>query len=202
MLGGVTESADVDPGWAEVDLLGLLACRWLVAVSRLAACAREATVLADRLDLAGYAAGRQRSLEWIGGRLAGLGVELPTAMAPFAAAVDAVEARTVARRWPESLLVGYIGDGVIADFARRSADRLHPSGRAVVVASTADDGYDAFVVDRVAAAIAAAPESAGRLALWSRRVMGESLGLITRVGSPAGLSGGHAERMRRLGLTA
>ena len=84
------------------------------------------------------------------------------------------------------------------------------------------------MVDRVQAAIAADPSSAGRLALWGRRLMGEALTQAQRVAAErdalsALLAGGvdrpaldlaaigrmfariterHAERMAKLGLDA
>nr|MDT0665061.1 ferritin-like fold-containing protein [Micromonospora sp. DSM 115978] len=53
--------------------------------------------------------------------------------------------------------------------------------RALVLDVLTDTGHAAFAVERVRAAIAANPTTAGRLALWARRLVGEALNQAQRV---------------------
>jgi hypothetical protein len=230
----MTESADAgvleDAAYREavVDLLAAIAYGEISAFERLAEDARMAPNLPDKLAVAKMAAHELGHVELLQNRIAELGDDPYTAMAPFQQALDQFHEHTAPSDWFEGLVKAYVGDGLAADFYREIAAYLDPRTRDVVIASLADSGHAEFVVDRVQAAIAEDPRLAGRLALWGRRLMGEALTQAQRVAGErdalsALLAGGvdrpaldlaaigrmfaritelHAERMTKLGLDA
>jgi hypothetical protein len=215
----------VDSPAAVVDLLAVLAYGELSAFQRLAADARFAPGLADKVALSTMAVAEFGHFRLLYDRLAGLGVDPEAAMGCFLAPLDEFHELTDPADWLEGLVKAYVGDGFAADFYREIAGRLDPDTRALVRQVLDDTGHAAFVVDRVRAAIAAQPAIGGRLALWARRLVGEALGQAQRIAAErpalAGLLVGdagaqaaersvrdlftlltdrHAERMRALGL--
>ena len=134
--------------------------------------------------------------------------------------------KTAPRDLLQGLLKAYVGDGIAADFGNEIAAYVDPETRQFLDGVLSDPGRAAFVVPYVQAAIAAEPGSAGRLALWGRRLMGEALAQAQRVaadrpdlaelvvGGPQGTGAGlaefaamlqrmtesHSGRMRTLGL--
>ncbi|HYK31551.1 MAG TPA: ferritin-like fold-containing protein [Streptosporangiaceae bacterium] len=206
-----------------VDMLGLLAYGSLVAFFRLADDAALATSLADKADLGGMAVAQFGHFELLRHRIAELGVDPQEAMQPFVEPIDAFHARTAPSDWLESLVKAYVGDGIAADFYRMIAKLLDPPTESLVLQVLAVTGHAQFATTRVREAIKADPAVAGRLALWSRRLLGEALSQAQRVaadreplarllagGTPAqlgeigrmfaALTDAHAERMAALGL--
>lgn len=162
------------PG-AVVDLLGALAYGELSAFERLAEDARTAPTLANRAALAkmaGAEIGHYRLLE---DHLAGLGVVVEDAMAPFVAALDGYHRSTAPHDWLESLVKVYLGDGLAADFYRAIAGWLPEPTGSLVRQVLADTGHGAFAEREVAAAIARNRQVRDRLALWGRRLLGEAV---------------------------
>lgn len=140
-----------------------------------------------------------------------------------------LEARTVPRDWWERLISTYIGFGLVLDLQRELVSGMSGRSAAIAKEALADTGLGDFVVERLAAAVSQEPQLAARLALWGRRVVGEGLGMASRLISehvelavlagivPPGtrevspdllsatmgrLTSEHARRMGRLGLTA
>jgi tRNA-(MS[2]IO[6]A)-hydroxylase (MiaE)-like len=158
-----------------VDLLGVLAYGELSAFDRLAEDAKTAPTLHGRAALASMAAaeiGHYRLLEQ---HLAGLGVDVFDAMAPFIAPIDAWHASTAPRSWLESLVKAYIGDGIAADFYREIAGWLDAPTQQLVLEVLADTGHAAFAEREVLAACEADPTVHDRLTLWGRRLLGEAI---------------------------
>ncbi|ACZ29813.1 hypothetical protein Xcel_0775 [Xylanimonas cellulosilytica DSM 15894] len=159
------------------------------------------------------------------------GVEPVELMRPFLGVLDSFDARTVQSTWWEGLLKGIVGHGVSSDLCRLLARGLPDDDEAAVVGAMT---YEADESDRVTSVVRAAtdadPRLGSRLALWGRRVVGESLSLCqellaTRPGlaelarRAAAASGGdapvdavawamseltaeHTRRMDRMGLAA
>ncbi|HEX6148617.1 ferritin-like fold-containing protein [Nocardioides sp.] len=228
------ESSDVgvleDAAYREavVDLLAAIAYGEISAFERLAEDAKLAPTLSDKLAVARMACHEFAHVELLQSRIEELGADPYAAMAPFQTALDQFHEHTAPSDWYEGLVKAYVGDGLAADFYREIAAYLDPRTRDVVIASLADSGHSAFVIDRVQAAIAENPRLSGRLALWGRRLMGEALTQAQRVAGErdalsALLAGGvdrpaldlaaigrmfaritelHAERMTKLGLDA
>ena len=175
--------------WAEqasyregaVDLLGILACGALAAFDRLAEDARLAPQLADRVHMTTMAALQVAHFERVRAHLAAQDSDVMSAMAPFQAAFTAFHEYTRPKDWLEGLLKAYVGDGFAADFYREVAAFVDADTRRLVHEVLADAGHADFVVEKVRAAIEADPKVAGRLALWSRRLVGEALSQAQRV---------------------
>jgi hypothetical protein len=174
-------TAESDPRPAVRDLVGVLAYGELTAFERLAADAQLAPSLADKAALAGMAVAEFGHFARLRDYLAELGTDPDSAMAPFAAALDAFHRNTAPADWLESLVKAYVGDGIAADFYREIAGYCDPRTGELVREVLADTGHAAFVVERVRAAVAAEPALAGRLSLWARRIVGEALAQAQRV---------------------
>ena len=212
---------------ATSEVLGMLAFSELGAFSRLAADAALAPSLEQRLELsrlAGAALERMTALER---RLTELGEDVIDAMEPFSGVLVEFEARTPTSTWWERLLKGYVGYGVSDDLSRLVAGRIDPGSSAVVAQGLEGHGHAELVVRALREAVENDPTLGSRLALWGRRLVGESLGVVQRllaahptiaalaeeaVADPdasgdaqqrlfAVLTAEHARRMERLGLT-
>jgi tRNA-(MS[2]IO[6]A)-hydroxylase (MiaE)-like len=220
-----------------VDLLGAVAYGALTAFTRLAADAALAPDLVGRAEMAALAAVEMAHVERVRAHLAARGVDLVTAMAPFAAVLDAFAARTASRDWGEALVGAYVGrtlavdlvaaagalgdgDGGDGDGAGDAGDgeaaellRGPDAGRE----AGGESGFDAFA-ERAVAERATDERTRGRLALWGRRLLGETLAAAAEVldehpDAAAALLGGtsrstvfkalksrHAKRVSALGL--
>ncbi len=156
--------------------------------------------------------------------MAGLGVTIEDAMAPFQASIDAFHERTRPGDWYESLMKAYVLDAFSGDFYRSLADTLDPRTRELLCTIDSGEGA-AHLQRRLKEALSDDPRLASRLALWGRRLVGEALTQAQRVGIEreylAGilfadvadhtqhstalfsqLTRNHSRRMSALGLTA
>ena len=172
-----------DPAYraAVVDLLGALAYGELVAVERLAADAAMAPTIADEAELTALAAMEQRHFVALRDRLIDLGADPYEAMAPFRGPLIAFHEFTAPTTWLEGLMKVYVGDGFATDFFREIGSLLDPRTRDLVLEVCEDLRQVEYVVNRLRSAIAADPAVAGRLALWGRRLVGETLTQAQRV---------------------
>lgn len=158
-----------------IDLLGVLGLGELTAFERLAADAGMAPTLSDRAALAGMAAEEYGHFVLLRDRLAALGVPIDEAMAPFVEPLASFHRHTEPSDWLEGLIKAYVGDGIAHDFYREVAEQVDPDTRALVL-EVLDRGSSAeFIVARVRDGLTQEASSAGRLALWGRRVVGEAL---------------------------
>ncbi len=164
-----------------IDLLGILAYGALAAFERLAADARRAPTLPDKVHGASMAALQVEHFDRVRARLADLDVDVMDAMQPFHAAFNAYHEHSQPKDWLEGLVWTYVGDGFAADFYREIAAYVDAETRALVHQVLADAGHEAYVVAKVRAAIDADRTVAGRLALWARRLVGEALSQAQRV---------------------
>jgi hypothetical protein len=185
-----------DPGAhapaASVDLLGAVAYGALTAFTRLAADAALAPDLTGRAEMAALAAVEMAHVERVRAHLAARGVDLVTAMAPFAAVLDAFAARTASRDWGEALVGAYVGRTLAVDLVAATG----AVGAVDVEGSAGEDeggeaaellrgpdagreaagesGFDAFA-ERALAELLADARTRAKLALWGRRLLGETL---------------------------
>lgn len=214
-----------------VDALALLAAGELASFARLATDAAHAPELRTRIVLSRMAAGDLAPLDRIEQALAGLGTpaeEVDDRIWQFRELLAEYDTRTTPRDWWERLVRTYVGYGVVVDVQRLVADGLDGEAAELASESLADNGLADFVVATLGPVIQAEPQLGARLALWGRRVVGEALGIASRLittrpslaavagitESGAGLSpeqhaafmsrltAGHARRMKRLELTA
>jgi tRNA-(MS[2]IO[6]A)-hydroxylase (MiaE)-like len=158
-----------------IDLLGVLAYGELSAFDRLAQDARNAPTLAGRAAMASMAAAEIGHFRLIEVHLRGLGVSVDDAMRPFVARFDQFHASTAPRSWLESLVKVYIGDGLAANFYGEVGGWLDETTAALVKDVLADTGHSAFAEREVRAACQQDRRTRDRLALWGRRLLGESV---------------------------
>ena len=178
MAGGA--ESGVDP--ATIDLLGVLAYGELTAFERLASDARLAPSIADKAALATMAAAEFAHFTQLREHLVKIGVDPEEAMAPFVGPLDEFHDTTDPSDWLEGLIKAYVGDGLATDFYREVAAFVKDEDtRGLVLHVLADTGQAEFAVNRVREAIEDDPASAGRLALWARRLVGEALLQAQRV---------------------
>ena len=146
-----------------------------------------------------------------------LGHEPGPAMAPFAARIDEYARTTLGADWYEMLVTAYLTAGLLGDFQRQLAGGLSADARARIITLLSGDDGHAMLVDELRSAIDANPRLASRLAMWGRRLVGDTL-LIARsslanVGHTrhdearlepvfTELIASHTHRMDALGLTA
>jgi hypothetical protein len=166
---------------AVADLLGVLAYGELTAFMRLAGDAEMSPTQPLKASVASLAVAEFRHYEMLVARLAEMGVDPETAMAPFIAPIDAFHERTRPSTWLEGLVKAYVGDGIATDFYREIAAYVDPSTQDLVHSAMEDVGQAEFVVKVVREAIKDDPKVAGRLALWGRRLVGEALSQAQQV---------------------
>jgi 1,2-phenylacetyl-CoA epoxidase catalytic subunit len=212
----------VDSPDAIIDLLGALAYGELSAFDHLADDAGLAPNLAARAQMSAMAAVEFGHYQMLADRLVELGTPPDAAMAPFVAALETYHSLTKPSTWLESVVKAYVGDGIAADFYGEVANLADAGTSALIREVLSDAGRAEFAVHEVAAAIAAQPAIAGRLALWGRRLVGEAISqtqhvladrdslmvlLVEGTGDLTGLAAlitritdRHAHRMAALGL--
>jgi hypothetical protein len=129
---------------------------------------------------------------------------------------------TTPSTWLEALVKTYVGDALAADLYLEIADNLPDEVADVVREALSETGHSQFVVAEVRAAITNSSKQRSRLALWSRRLLGEAItqaqylladhdelvdlvvsgtGGLSQIGSFfERLQHTHDQRMRELGL--
>ncbi|KQO84225.1 hypothetical protein ASF17_01440 [Frigoribacterium sp. Leaf263] len=137
-------------------------------------------------------------------------------MEPHVAAIDEFRRRTTGSTWHETMLAHHVCAGLLDDVFVRLAAGLSADHRDRIV-SVLEAGDDAETVAEIlSASIEADPRLASRLALWGRRLVGDTL-LVARAAISAShesadderlepvfteLIAAHTRRMDALGLTA
>lgn len=141
------------------------------------------------------------------------GFEPAEMMAPFAPAIDAFKATTTGNDWWELLVSSYVTGGILDEFFTGLAAGLPKPYVDQVSEILAVPGADAVLAEIVSGGIAADPKLAHRLALWARRLVGDTL-LVARSALRGEtdfdhvepvfteLIAGHSRRLDALGLTA
>lgn len=205
------------------ELFALLAYGEVAAFYRLTDEARMAPDLNGWINMASMAAAEMSHYELLRDALAARGVDVVPAMSQYISALENYHRLTMPSTWLEALVKTYVGDALAADFYLEIADVLPGEAGDVVRAVLAETGHSQFVVAEVRAAVAANGVERSRLALWSRRLLGEAITqaqyvlaerdeLVDLVVSGTDglgrmteffdrLQRTHAERMGQLGLT-
>ena len=160
---------------AVVDLLGLLAYGELSSFEQMAADAQKAPSLQDKANMSKFATGEFEHYERICNRLVSLGADPLEAMGPFVNALDAYHAQLIPSNWLEGLVKSYIGEGIASDFYREVSKFLDKETAELVDEVLSDNGLADFAIERIRHACANDSITAGRLALWGRRMMGEMI---------------------------
>ncbi|MEZ0366931.1 ferritin-like fold-containing protein [Mycobacterium sp. pUA109] len=162
-------SAD-HPGITE--LFALLAYGEVAAFYRLTEEARMAPDLRGRISMAAMAAAEMGHYELLREALERRGVDVVAAMSKYAPALEDYHRLTTPSTWLEALVKTYVGDALAADFYLEIADGLPDEAADVVRAVLSETGHSQFVVAEVRAATT---KQRSRLALWSRRLLGEAI---------------------------
>lgn len=160
---------------AVVDLLGLLAYSELSSFEQMSADAQTAPNLNDKAQMSKFASHEYENYEKICKKLKSLGVNPIEAMQPFTAPLDNYHKQLIPTSWYESLVKSYIGEGIAADFYREVSKYLDQETADLVEVVIADDGLTDFAVSNIRLACENDSITAGRLALWGRRMMGEMI---------------------------
>lgn len=161
-----------------IDLLVLLAYSEQTAFLRLADDAVTAVTADQKLDhtfLAGKAFSR---FDRICGRIAALGGDPKALLIAINGAFDDYEARTPAQKWHERILKGYVGREVANDFCRLAMRSLDTDTTGFIDEILSETEASDAEITIIGQACQEDPILASRLALWSRRLMGELLNQI------------------------
>jgi tRNA isopentenyl-2-thiomethyl-A-37 hydroxylase MiaE len=157
------------------ELFALLAYGEVAAFYRLTGEARMAPNLRGRINMASMAAAEMGHYELLRDSLERRGVDVVSAMAGYASALENYHRLTTPSTWLEALVKTYVGDALAADFYLEIAGALPAEVADVVRAVLAETGHSQFVVAEVRAAVTTSGRQRSRLALWSRRLLGEAL---------------------------
>ncbi|AYE94652.1 hydroxylase [Mycobacterium paragordonae] len=204
------------------ELFALLAYGEVAAFYRLTEEARMAPNLRGRISMASIAAAEMGHYELLRDALEQRGVDVVQAMSKYVSALENYHRLTTPSTWLEALVKTYVGDALAADLYLEIADGLPVEVVDVVRAALSETGHSQFVVAEVRAAVTSSGKQRSRLALWSRRLLGEAITqaqflladhdeLVDLVVSGAGglgqlgafferLQHTHDSRMRELGL--
>jgi 1,2-phenylacetyl-CoA epoxidase catalytic subunit len=204
------------------ELFAVLAYGEVAAFYRLTEEARMAPDLRGRISMASMAAAEMGHYELLHDALESRGVDVVSAISRYASALDSYHRLTTPSTWLEALVKTYVGDALAADFYLQIADELPDEVADVVRATMSQTGHSQFVVAEVRAAVTKSARQRSRLALWSRRLLGEAItqaqyvlaehdelvdlvvsrteGLTQLAGFFDRLQRTHDERMRELGL--
>lgn len=162
----------------------------------------------------------QASLAKLNGLLAEIergGDSAAELMEHFAAPIESFRASTRGADWYETVITSYITAGMLTDFFAALAGGLPVGPRERIIDLLASNDPSPIVIEQLREAIDADHKLASRLALWARRLVGDTL-LVARsaLSVPAGtapdearlepifteLIAAHTRRMDVLGLTA
>ena len=157
------------------ELFALLAYGEVAAFYRLTDEARMAPNLRGRINMASMAAAEMNHYEVLRDALERRGVDVVPAMTRYASALENYHRLTTPSTWLEALVKTYVGDALAADFYLEIADSMPNEVADVVRSVLSETGHSQFVVSEVQAAVTASEKQRHRLALWSRRLLGEAI---------------------------
>jgi hypothetical protein len=165
-------------------------------------------------EVAGFALEKHQALV---AELARDGSDAAATMQPFVSEIDAFQRVTQGNDWYESVTSCYLTAGFLDDFLERLATGLPGSTGARVVEILARDTGESIMARELLAAIEKNPRLAARLAMWGRRLVGDTMLLARWTLRPGDnpdsdeeriepvfteLIAAHTRRMDALGLTA
>jgi len=157
------------------ELFAVLAYGEVAAFYRLTDEARMAPDLRGRISMASMAAAEMAHYELLHDTLESRGVDVVPTISKYASALDGYHRLTTPSTWLEALVKTYVGDALVADFYLQIADGLPHEVADVIRATMAETGHSQFVVAEVRAAVTKSGRQRSRLALWSRRLLGEAI---------------------------
>ena len=102
-------------------------------------------------------------------QISALGLDVTDATDPFVERIETFHSRTRGTDWYETVIKVYLVSGLLDDFYRRLAVALEPTSRAAIEKALDDKTIEKFAVRILVEAMGS------RLALWGRRIMGDTL---------------------------
>lgn len=157
------------------ELFALLAYGEVAAFYRLTDEARMAPDLRGRISMARMAAAEMGHYEVLRAALERRGVDVVPAMSKYVSALDNYHRLTTPSTWLEALVKTYVGDSLASDLYLEIADGLPDEVADVVRSALSETVHSQFVVAEVRAAVTASSKQRSRLALWARRLFGETI---------------------------
>ena len=157
------------------ELFSLLAYGEVAAFYRLTDEARMAPNLSGRINMARMAASEMRHYELLHTTLESRGVDVLAAITGYAPALENYHRLTMPSTWLEALVKTYVGDAMAADLYLAIANSLPDDVAGVVREVLGETVHSQFVVAEVRAAVTSSGRQRSRLALWSRRLLGEAI---------------------------
>ncbi|MBD8020373.1 ferritin-like fold-containing protein [Brevibacterium gallinarum] len=159
-----------------VTTLAVIAHGQLTAFERSATDAQYAPTMQDRVDLATVAGHCLDNFSRLAARIGELGEDTTAQMQHVQQAYSELRDRTAPHDWHESLMKGYVLDGIMHDFYRAVLTGLDEESRQVATAVLDDTRQSEYLRTRLAAAIESDPSLSSRLALWGRKLVADSMG--------------------------
>ena len=196
--------------------LALLAFGELTGFERMATNATTAADLDDKVILARLASQSFANFEQLSQHIDQMGQDVIELCQHFEPTFSTLAERTRPRDWYESLMKGFVFDGIMNDFYRTAVDELVEPGYSLALAILDDTRASDYARNRLTAEVAEDTQLASRLALWGRKLVAETLGrarsLLTDpilgidedlvVEMIPSVTSNHSRRMSALGLVA
>jgi hypothetical protein len=183
-------------------------------LSRVVRTAPSTESKSDLSQVAGFALQKHQGLV---AEIEKLGVDAALTMQPFVAEIDNFQRITEGSDWFESVTSCYLTMGFLNDFLVRLAAGLQGATGARIAALLTAESGESIVRAVLLAAIANNPRRGARLAMWGRRLVGDTMLLARWMLRPSEnqvsdeariepvfteLIAAHTRRMDALGLTA
>ena len=196
--------------------LALVAFGELTGFERMATNATTAADLDDKVILARLASQSFANFEQLSQHIDQMGQDVIELCQHFEPTFSTLAERTRPRDWYESLMKGFVFDGIMSDFYRTAVDELAEPGYSLAIAILDDTRASEYARNRLRSEVAVDTQLASRLALWGRKLVAETLGrarsLLTDpflgldedlvVELIPSVTSNHSKRMSALGLVA
>lgn len=197
--------------------LGQAACLQLLNFENLTALIASAPTLQNKTALVRVAALSLEKYEGLVAEIESTGGTAADFIEPFAPRIETFQRATRGGDWYEGLVTSYVTAGILDDFFIALAEGLPDGPAARIRELLSGNEGSRIIVEQLSASTATNPRLASRLALWGRRLVGDTL-LIARsaLAVPENtapdearlepvftdLIAAHTRRMDNLGLTA
>ena len=156
--------------------LALLAFGELTAFERMATNATTAVHMDDKVTLARLASLSFANFEELSQHISRLGQDAIELCQHFEPTFTVLAERTRPRDWHESLMKGFVFDGIMNDFYRTAVDELSEPEYSLAITILDDTRATEYVRNRLTLDVAADTQLASRLALWGRKLVADSMG--------------------------
>ena len=171
------ELAEFTPGL--VEFLGRSAYVQLMLFENLSRAISTAPTTAAKTTIGRAAELSMAKHRRLVGEIVRAGEDPSTVMQPFTRIVDDFERDTRGGDWFETVVTCYLTAGFLDDFFSRLARGLHDdTGRRIAAIFTSESG-EALLAELLTEAIEENPRLSARLAMWGRRLVGDTM-LVAR----------------------